>query len=365
MSDKKQGIIYIFTNPAMPNYIKVGKTKNWAQRLKDMDGTNTPLPFICFYACEVKDMDKAEQLVHDAFKDQRIRSNREFFEVDPERVRSALRLGEVKEINLTNIEMNNDTDNDNDREEVQRAIEKINRRENFSFDMVDIPVGSHIRFIREDKSKIAEVMDNKNIKLDGEITSLSAAAQKLLGYNYPVQGTAFWEYEQETLDERRKRMAESSESESENKRCQLKYKFWETLLEKSKNETDLFSNKKPHTWTCTLTSKKGIEGLEFGLYINKNSSYIALCFKEAFKPKIMELKKELKNKLGVTFEHEIVGSPVDNPYYNRLRAKFETGGWNNEEQWESIQDNMIKKIIELEKAIKPHYDQLRGLKAVA
>jgi hypothetical protein len=44
------------------------------------------------------------------------------------------------------------------------------------------------------------------IEFNGEVTSLSASAQKLLGYPYQVQGTIYWIYEGETLDERRRRL---------------------------------------------------------------------------------------------------------------------------------------------------------------
>ena len=48
--------------------------------------------------------------------------------------------------------------------------------------------------------------ENRFIELDGEKTRLSISAQKLLGYDYMPQGPAYWTYEGETLDERRKRM---------------------------------------------------------------------------------------------------------------------------------------------------------------
>ena len=52
----------------------------------------------------------------------------------------------------------------------------------------------------------AKVVSNGNIEIDAEIKSLSRAAQELLGYNYGVAGPLYWMYEDETLDERRKRI---------------------------------------------------------------------------------------------------------------------------------------------------------------
>ena len=61
------------------------------------------------------------------------------------------------------------------------------------------------RFTR-DESKKAKVVSNGNIEINGEIKSLSRAAQELLGYSYTVSGPLYWMYEGETLDERRKRI---------------------------------------------------------------------------------------------------------------------------------------------------------------
>lgn len=45
----------------------------------------------------------------------------------------------------------------------------------------------------------------KSIEFNGDITSLSLFAQKILGYDYSVSRTDYWMYDGETLDERRRR----------------------------------------------------------------------------------------------------------------------------------------------------------------
>ena len=47
-------IIYVLRNPAMPNYVKIGKTLNLQQRMKDLDNTSVPVPFECIYAALVE-----------------------------------------------------------------------------------------------------------------------------------------------------------------------------------------------------------------------------------------------------------------------------------------------------------------------
>jgi len=95
-------IVYILTNEAMPGLVKVGKTtSDLLSRIRALDTTGIPLPFECFFAAEVADCHLAEKLIHDAFDDHRVRKNREFFEIAPERIASALKLAAVREITPT------------------------------------------------------------------------------------------------------------------------------------------------------------------------------------------------------------------------------------------------------------------------
>lgn len=142
-------IIYVLINEAMPGYVKIGKTNNLEQRIRSLDNTSVPLPFECFYATPKKDF------------------------VETEEDQQALNQARVN-----------------------RAV--------FNFSMVNIPLGAELVWYRNENIK-AKVVDNRLIEFNGETTSLSNSAQKLLGYNYKVAGTLYWMYEGETLDERRRR----------------------------------------------------------------------------------------------------------------------------------------------------------------
>jgi hypothetical protein len=191
-------IIYVFINEAMPGYVKIGRTTNLEQRIRSLDTTSVPLPFECFYACTVANADFVETQLHDAFLDHRVRSSREFFEISPERVVSALKLAEIENVTPRRDFVESKED--------QQALNLARtRRAVFSFKMVDIPVGSELIYVNDENIK-AKVIDNRLIELNGEVTSLSASAQMLLGFPYQVQGTIYWMFEGETLDERRRRM---------------------------------------------------------------------------------------------------------------------------------------------------------------
>ena len=63
-----EGSVYVLTNPAMPNMVKIGKTTRDVElRLADLYSTGVPLPFECEYAAKVKDVDKTEKAFHTAF----------------------------------------------------------------------------------------------------------------------------------------------------------------------------------------------------------------------------------------------------------------------------------------------------------
>jgi len=190
-------IIYILINEAMPGYVKIGKTNNLEQRIRSLDTTGVPLPFECFYACKVKDAAFVERQLLDAFLDHRVRSSREFFEIAPERAVAALKLAEIENITPKK-------DFVESKEDQQALNQARTRRAIFNFKMVDIPVGAELIFSRGENIK-AKVIDNRSIEYNGEITSLSTSAQKILGYDYGVAGTDYWMYEGETLDERRRR----------------------------------------------------------------------------------------------------------------------------------------------------------------
>ena len=200
-------IIYILTNEAMPGYVKIGKTStSLEQRIRELSSsTSIPLPFTCFYACTVKDSAFVEHQLHDAFDDSRINPRREFFQITPERVVSALKLAEIEDITPKKdfIETKED----------QIALHQARaRRSLFKFSMVEIPIGAELIFSR-DENKKAKVIDDRSIEYNNEITSLSTSAQKILGYDYGVAGTDYWMYQGETLDERRREYEEKEINE--------------------------------------------------------------------------------------------------------------------------------------------------------
>ncbi|MDP3726138.1 MAG: GIY-YIG nuclease family protein [bacterium] len=192
-------IIYILINESMPGYVKIGKTNNSVkERMSQLDRTNIPLPFECYYACEVENAHEEEKWLHSIFSDRRVRDGREFFKIDPERVVAAIRRIQKRDVTPKDFL-------DVTKEEQGELEEAKSIRARFDFARYGISTNAMIMYVR-DNSIQAKVLENNKIEIDNEITSLSASAQKLLGYKKGVAGTLYWMYEGETLDERRRRI---------------------------------------------------------------------------------------------------------------------------------------------------------------
>lgn len=200
----KGGIVYILINDAMLGYIKIGKTtKSVDQRILELSRSSAvPFPFECYYAVRVADVDKVEKSIHDAFGDHRINPKREFFKIAPERIVAILKLLSIEDVTPSR-------DIGVESKEDAIAIEKARKiRSAFNFKIVNIPAGAELKFIRDERITCRVAKDEKHVEFQGEITSLSSLAQKILGTKWKVQGPAYWTYGGEILDELRMRLEE-------------------------------------------------------------------------------------------------------------------------------------------------------------
>ena len=79
-------IVYVLTNPSISDVVKIGMTSNLENRLRSLYNSSVPVPFECYFACEVDSMEFVEKQLHDGFDDFRVNPKREFFRIDPERI---------------------------------------------------------------------------------------------------------------------------------------------------------------------------------------------------------------------------------------------------------------------------------------
>ena len=204
-SPEKNGIVYLLTNPAMPDLVKIGRTENNLEnRIRDLSRSpGIPIPFQVIRASKVVDCVEVESLLHIAFGDHRINPKREFFRVNPERVIAAMKLAEVK-----NVTPGSDYVEDDKEQQILNREQA--RKESFRFSMVDIKPGAVLSFI-EDESIECMVHDDRKVLFEERIISLSESAKILLNRNFghstsSARGPDYWIYENESLSERRVRM---------------------------------------------------------------------------------------------------------------------------------------------------------------
>ena len=78
------GFIYIMSNPAFPNLIKIGKSRKdpTTDRVSELNQTGVPQPFKVEYYALVENENYLEQELHEFYDSQRPNKSREFFSVD-------------------------------------------------------------------------------------------------------------------------------------------------------------------------------------------------------------------------------------------------------------------------------------------
>lgn len=182
-------IVYVLTNPSMPGIVKIGKTtqSDVEQRMSQLYSTGVPLPFKCEYAVEVEDCHKAEQALHIAFDPYRVNPRREFFDIDPEQAIAILKLLGNKDM-TPNIEKQL---NENVSEAEKTSAKKATKRPSINFTEMGLNLGDKLAYI-DDDNIVVEIVDDKKVLYNGEITSLTKATQKIKNLDYAVQPTRHW-----------------------------------------------------------------------------------------------------------------------------------------------------------------------------
>ena len=205
VSTLKKGVIYILTNPSFPNYIKIGYARNLESRLKQLNRSETiPFAFRAYAVYEVHSelTDKElHKLIDKLNPDLRTIETfdgkervKEFYAMTPEDAYSLLESIAKISGTLNSLKRLTPEGHEVIDEELAAEISETVRRGPFRFSECSIPMGAIIQFI-EDPSIIATVISDRKIEYLVETTSVSALAQKLKGFNHPVQGTLWFTYQ--------------------------------------------------------------------------------------------------------------------------------------------------------------------------
>ena len=194
---KDQGIVYVLTNSAMPDMVKIGSTRraDIGDRLRELYSTGVPVPFDCVLARQVKNHAAVEAALHTAFSPSRVNSSREFFTVSLSQVEAILNLVGGQDV-TPEVEVEGQGAVD---ESSREAGEQLQRRVRspLNFATMGIPVGATLMCLRNDDT--AEVLSGNRVRYSGEEMSLTQASRLSLGLERGPRPTPLWSYEGQRL----------------------------------------------------------------------------------------------------------------------------------------------------------------------
>jgi len=188
----EEGIVYVLKNPAFPNLVKIGVTlRDEVQvRMSELFSTGVPFPFECVYAGKVKDAKKVERSLHQAFSPNRVNPSREFFDIDESQAIVILKLLDMEEVTP---EINKELDKADESSKQASKNYKRSRRPSFNFQEMGIEPGSVLYSINGES--MCEVIDEKKVRYNEEVFSLTRATSLMLDVSYNVAPGLYWNYE--------------------------------------------------------------------------------------------------------------------------------------------------------------------------
>lgn len=215
------GYIYIFTNPSFPQYVKIGYAKDVKQRLDELNrSTAVPFAFRVYATYEVDSAlsDKKLHSILDKLNPD-LRSTeeidgkkrvREFYAMSAEDAYSILEA--IAEINgyTHRLKKWKATAAEQKDEELAQEISEQHqeRLSPFRFSLCSIAAGESIEFCcvgNEHSGETCTVYDDKHVKYNGEIWSLTALVKHLLDTKQSVAGPRYFKYKGEWLNDIRAR----------------------------------------------------------------------------------------------------------------------------------------------------------------
>lgn len=214
--------VYVFANKWLPKLVKIGRTSDIVERLRQSAGasgaaTFIPCPYECIYAIEVPDGKDSiiERTLHTYFDKNRIAGDKEFFEIKSDACIKEMDflvsnvLKKAHKVSQKDIKLYNEQALGIASDASQN---KKKRASNSNFAKLQIPVGSTLVFENGegDTQCVTTDMNNK-VQYKGQEYSVSALAQKLLNVTKPVNGYLWFSYNGKSLIEIREDLDKKGE----------------------------------------------------------------------------------------------------------------------------------------------------------
>lgn len=186
----KSGIIYIMTT-SVNGLIKIGKTDNFKARMTNLmqNGYWNVSGLQPYYAVKVKNYDEKEKLIHTIFSKSQV-STSELFALDKKVAKDLLESFEGEQVFP---------------ESGKPPVITPPKKEKFTFAMLDIPVGSVLKYVQDDSIQCTTVDSKNTVRYNGTEYTLSGLVS-FLKRGGSWQGSAYFTCDDEKLVDRRDRM---------------------------------------------------------------------------------------------------------------------------------------------------------------
>ncbi len=183
-------IVYVLTNEAMPNLVKIGKTtrSDVKTRMSELYSSGVPYQFECVYAVEVNDCSTVEKALHVAFNPNRVNPKREFFSIDPEQAIAILKLLGTKDVTPM---LNSDLNSNVSATELEAVKQAKKKRPNINYFEMGLEKGTLMTFANDSEITVT-IASEKKVIYNEEEMSLTRVTKELLELDYAVQPTKYW-----------------------------------------------------------------------------------------------------------------------------------------------------------------------------
>ena len=184
MSDKTKGYIYIMTNPALHDMVKIGYATNVEARRQQLSTTALPYEYEIYATYQTQgnlEDKKLHNLIDNLNPDLRVSKNREFFVMTPEdayELLEAIAIISGSQDKLRRV-----------KENIKK--EDIKKRPPIDFFKCGLKKGDELVCIEDSNLKVIVESEHKVLYKD-ELTSLSAIMSNIKGYN--VAGPNYFMY---------------------------------------------------------------------------------------------------------------------------------------------------------------------------
>lgn len=142
----------------------------------------------------------------------------------------------------------------------------------------------------------------------------------------------------------------------------IRREFWSQLLSKANEKTDLHSNISPGiaNW---ISSGAGKSGLSFSYVVRQHEGQVELYIdlgkdSDDVNKAIFDSLAANKSEIERAFGDTLVWERLDNRRASRIKKVFLSGGYQDEEAWPHLQDEMIDNMIRLSEALNPYIQSL-------